>query len=261
MDVDDANNLLKLIPQEVVNEAAIPSAKVVGQSLHGLLSTVLYPTLLLNSFIQPKIAKLNYKIEKNIAKIPEEYRDSSKPTSILKTIDDAKYNMDAEILIDMFSKLLSNQLDSRVNNAISPKFSTILGNMSTSEAKLINLLFHTEYSILPVIAVNSKYKNSNNIVKLESNIVLLNSSIEQNASMLKKQEADYDLSSLISDGIIKVDKNFELTAQKYQDSYMLFESNYEKSHPSYVDQEYSYDRGSVTFTSFGMVFAKSVIDS
>lgn len=139
---EDGNDIIqKVLTQEIVNASLVPSAKIVGASLHGLFGTVLFPFLALNSWITPKIKLLNAKVERKIQDIPSEDRGVVNPSLLLKSYQDATLNINEDLLQEYFSSLIASTVDRRKQNDILPRFSNILANMSISEAKLLKNKF------------------------------------------------------------------------------------------------------------------------
>lgn len=115
-----------------------PTAKIVGDTCAGLFYSVFRWPIRYGITKKRELDEFTKLVTSKTEQIPEEYRDNSKAGLALKALESARYSLDQNILREMFAELFKNTFDSRVNNDISPLFSTILGNMNHENAEFID---------------------------------------------------------------------------------------------------------------------------
>lgn len=112
-----------------------PATKSIGEGLGGIVNYVMGPLRRLNvtseKSYQDFVNKLNTKTES----IPDENRDTSKFGLALKTMEDSRYQIEEEDMREYFANLLAGLIDNRKNSNASPRFSTILSELTTTDAE------------------------------------------------------------------------------------------------------------------------------
>ncbi|GAB6673058.1 Abi-alpha family protein [Streptococcus uberis] len=88
---------------------------------------------------------------KKILETPEEFRTNENINIAIKVLDDSKYQLNSDEMIELFSSLFSACFDSR--KTVKPFYSSLLKEMSPEEARLLKYLF--EYNFLFEFQVSS----------------------------------------------------------------------------------------------------------
>lgn len=244
------DNIPELTKSEVLN----PQAQLIGQG--GIVHSVFEPLQRLNIIQNQSLHDFQKKIEQGTAQIPLENRDNSKLGLALKTLEDSKYQLDSEILREMFATLISSTLDNCKNNKVKPSFSSVLKDLTTQDAHLVKL-FSNEKDV-PLVSVRVEDANGTGI-DLEKDILIFDSALSTDRLAL------YSLERL---GIISLDPFAQLSSSLYQKKYIDFENN-----PLYldiknklpiIDEEFVCTsihlvRGTASLTPFGEAFVSCII--
>ena len=93
-----------------------------------------------------------------IEEIPEENRKDPDLSIVGPAIEQMKFNLDKDDLVEMFSNLISNSFDSR-HGGLHPAFASIISQLDTQDARLLKLLAKS-YTALPIISVDVLSTNS-----------------------------------------------------------------------------------------------------
>lgn len=242
------------LPQSTKEKLLNPTAKNIGETLGGVSELLLSPINILTSWSNAYIRKFKQSIIDNVNKIPEENRDPSKLNLAMKTIEDSKYQIANDDLREMFAKLVAASIDKNKSKNLSPRFSTILSQLSPSDAKLLkDLSFNTELPIPTVIyTIDTGAKNYYPFLDHYIGINYSKDNIVQN-------EAGLDtLSSL---GIIQIKDNFEISEEHIQSFYkeMKYAEYPIKSFDGKAERNIRIENGIIKFTEFGLNFLKAVI--
>ncbi|MBF0844494.1 DUF4393 domain-containing protein [Streptococcus danieliae] len=179
-----------------------------GTVLDGLFHLILDPVRKFNIQRQHALEEFEKNIRESVSEIPEEYLDHSKTGIVLKTLEDARYQLNEESIRDMFSQLVSATMDSRTNSKITPKYSSIIADMSPKEAVLLERIYHNMYSVVPV--VNLRIRDS---VTLSERIFHLDMLLFDTG---RDDTFPLELSLLESANLISLKEDFRLTSQHFE---------------------------------------------
>lgn len=149
-------DISKIIPQEAIGKVLNPTADVLGESLGAIAKIALYPLLLWGTFIGTNLEKTQAAIQTKVNNIPIENRDPSKIGIALKAIEDSKYQLDNDILREMFENLVASSVDNRVNTDISPRYSMVLSQLTPDEARYLNEIHSRQLTAWPYVSISSK---------------------------------------------------------------------------------------------------------
>ena len=246
------------VPEETMKEVLNPSANAVGQAFGGIFNWVLSPLIKLNIIKQKELEDFADKINRITEEIPQENRDDSKFGLALKAMEDARYQLNEKTMREMFASLISSTVDNRVNEGISPRFSEILKNMTTSEALLIKLL--REHTRLPIVQLSLQSESGKTIL-LNRDVILL----PDNSTIYDLKQ---DIDSIQATGLIMVERESELGASNYQNTYDNYKKTYRYTSvksclpDQYGDEIYSsieLKKGQIVLSEFGKIFAHIVL--
>lgn len=229
------------------------SAKKFGDTAGDLAELALFPLNVANAYLAPRAEKFVKSIRYKAEKIPEKDRDRSKFGLALKAMEDSKYQLDDDDLRDMFEKIILKSLDKKYNQNLSPRFSSILMQLSPSDAKLLKKLSFN--LALPVPTIFYGFNDGKDIYPISDHYIGINYSkddVIQNES---------GLDTLKSLGIIQVKDNFEINEEHIQNFYqqMKYAVPPVKSLDGKFEQYLRIINGIIKFTSFGTSLVNIVI--
>ena len=247
-------NPFNFLPQSTQELLINPTAKNIGDTLGEVSKFLLWPVNFGTSWANAHIEKFKQSIIFNVNKIPEENRDPSKINLAIKTIEDSKYQINDDNLREMFAKLVAASVDKRNNQDLSPKFSSILSQLSPSDAKLLKSLFFNPKLPIPTVSY-AVYQDKGYFYPVLDHFIGINYSKEN----IIHNEAGLD--NLTSLGIIKIKDNFEISEVHHQKFYQ--EMKYSDYPIKAIDKNKESDikiiNGIIEFTSLGKNFMNKVL--
>lgn len=252
---------IELIPKELITNVFGPATKSIGEGLGGVANFVMGPLRKLNVVSEKSYQDFVEKVNCKTDSIPEENRDISKLGLTLKVMEDSRYQLEDEDMREYFSNLIAGLIDNRKNEIASPRFSSILLNLTTSEAKLLNKL-HQLNSPCPSVTLRFQRKDNGDGADLVRDILLFENQFF---------DSKITLDSLESYGLIEIN-SFELRSEHKMKLYSDFEeSEYFKNFKSETLARYQNDdffagqepevlikKGGVLITSFGKAFCSLI---
>lgn len=255
---------IELIPKELITNVLGPATKSIGEGLGGIANFVMGPLRKLNIVSEKSYQDFVKKVNAKTNEIPPENRDDSKLGLALKTMEDARYQLENEDMRNYFSNLLAGLIDNRKNTIASPRFSTILSNLTTEEASLLNKIFKSG-GICAVVTIRyQKAKTSKGIDVVQDLLLFDNEYINSKVT----------LDSIESYGLIEIDDR-ELLADKFSAQYSSFENSQEfkniesdlhlryENDPFFKDSEVEVkiQKKSLLITQLGNVFCSMVFST
>lgn len=142
---------------ELAVKALGPSAERLGQTLGGAVEVFVCNPL--DNWIEKwgkkfeeksKIAK--EKIITKIEAIPEDNRKDPDLSIVGPAIEQMKFVLDKDDLVEMFANLISNSFDSR-RGGLHPAYASIISQIDSQDARLIRLLAKST-TALPIVSVD-----------------------------------------------------------------------------------------------------------
>lgn len=148
---------------ELAVKALGPSAERFGQTLGTAVETFICNPLddwikKCGERIEQKSKAAKERIITKIEEIPEENRKDPDLSIVGPAIDQMKFDLDKDDLVEMFANLISNSFDSR-SYGLHPAFASIISQLNTQDARLLKLLAKS-YTALPIISVDVISTNS-----------------------------------------------------------------------------------------------------
>lgn len=140
-----------------------PSAERFGQTLGTAVETFICNQLddwikKCGERFEQKSKAAKERIITKIEEIPEENRKDPDLSIVGPAIDQMKFDLDKDDLVEMFANLISNSFDSR-SYGLHPAFASIISQLNTQDARLLKLLAKS-YTALPIISVDVISTNS-----------------------------------------------------------------------------------------------------
>lgn len=260
---DDKGTLIniELIPKELITNVFGPATKSIGEGLGGVANYVMGPLRKLNVVSEKSYQDFVEKVNTKTESIPEENRDISKLGLSLKAVEDSRYQLENENMREYFANLLAGLVDNRKNQNSSPRFSTVLSELTTEEAQLLSRLY--EDISTPTLSARVQHSNGDGIDSMQNTLLFRDTEIFGANSLL------YTLQSY---GLIEIRTSIELKDKKKLDIYEKFETSdyflelkegfirqYEL-HPFFHNTKYDIEstRGSIVVTELGQKFCSMI---
>jgi hypothetical protein len=219
----DEKSIIKInvLPEKTTDALLTPGATSIGSAFKDIIEALGHKTLgPLRKFNLVKAKELKdfeNQLNTKINDIPEENRDDSKIGITFKALEDSKYQLNEDIMREAFSNLISNSLDSRTNSRISPKYSDILANMSSNEAKLFQTIYQNNFGRTPVITIDAEKIDGGTSRRIRDYILILN-----DKSLLQFEQLS--LSLLEASNLINITENQSWAAPHFISLYDYVEN-------------------------------------
>lgn len=245
--------------ERLINEAGMPTANIIGKALGGIFGTVLYFPAKWGIYTQAHLKDYEHKINNELARVPEENKDSSKLGLLFKEIEDSKYQLNDEMLRSMFSKLISATVDNRKNSNLSPRYPTILSQLGSKDAIFLNKLANNTYTTFSCFRIIKRDTTNNGYSPISPKEIGIDFNIENIVSN------DSSLDTLISLGILVYREDASLTSDIATQFYTAAESsnlyldlkNFQENDNNKIEIK----NGLLQFTEFGKQFVKVICQS
>lgn len=248
-------NWLDNLPLEPVNKLLNPIADSLGQGIGGIFYWIFQKPIKFKIIKEAEVQDLANKTAERLQNIPEENRDTSNRGLLMKTIEEAQYAISEGDLRTMFANLIASSADNRKNEVISPRFPTILSQISPKDAKALQIIHNQPGYQLPFGFLKIEYNDANR----GSRKIAPYLALAYDNSVLPANEAN--LNNLVSLGIINCKEDFWLTADHYTKQYelikeVLFNSNIPIEDRK--DGKLKMTKGIINTTDFGFNFFKCI---
>lgn len=253
---------IDVVPKEILTDLLGPSAKGIGQGLGGIVNFIIGPLRKLNVINEKSYEDFIQKVNHKSNPIPESERDSSKLGIALKIMEDARFQLNEEQMREYFANLLSNSIDKRKNENISPRFSSILLDLSVKDATFLKKIYSAVNSTVPLSQIKFSDGKFPGIEQMVAEKVVLFT----DEFLVNPMEFDI----LYSLGLIKYDSDAALSSKYYQDIYLKFSvselynsytkqlNNLRLSNPNENLKEINKYYGYIKLTELGSEFCKRI---
>lgn len=228
-----------------------------GTVLDGLFHLILDPIRKFNIQRNFALEQFEKEVKGSVSEIPREFLDESKIGIVLKAMEDSRYQLNEEYIRELFTKLITSTLDSRNNSSITPKFSSIISEMSVKEAILLKDIYYNSLSGIPLVSFQVQNDETLFVKFLEPKYLILDNQI-MTAPLL-------ELSLLESANLIykQNEQSLKYLFKDYSNYYKrldeLFPNNYREIYPDSDENERVYHETSYyELTELGKSFCKIV---
>ncbi|MDT2845521.1 DUF4393 domain-containing protein [Enterococcus thailandicus] len=257
------NDFTKIpIPQSTVENLVNPATKSTGNALQTVVDAFFHFSLdglrRYNIVKEKDLLDFQKKIYEKTESIPEENRDDSKVGLAFKSLEDSRYQLDEELMRELFSNLLVSTLDDRKNNKVLPSFSHILSNLTNADALFLKKI-NDSHGAMPLVQVTLHEVNGYRSLPILKNTVLSVEGFDTNSRTV--------LDTLEMFGLLEIDQELSLGSDYHEAMYTSFEntefiSNLRNMPPREVGgimfQEPIIQKGRVDLTNLGRDFVNIV---
>ncbi|WP_414842127.1 DUF4393 domain-containing protein [Enterococcus saccharolyticus] len=148
------------LPESVKENLVGPASQTAGKGLNGIVTVFANPLIKLGMLADKDIKDYEKKLYSKTQAIPEENRDSSKQGLAIQALEDSLYRISEEEIVELYSNLIAKALDNRTSNRVHPSFTSILKEMSISDAILFKkIITSTRQLVSPYLPIaNMQYK-------------------------------------------------------------------------------------------------------
>ena len=254
-------NWLDNLPSGPITKLLNPIADNLGQGVGAVFYYIFQKPIKFKAIHEAEVQDLAKKTASNLQKIPTGHRNASNRGLLLKTMEEARYQISEEELRTMFASLIASATDDRKASLVSPRFPIILSQLSKRDAQFFNFLAHQYRYAIPYVYVIEQKKNSRSprshysspYHNLSSRLYVFKNKIYK--------LPDITIDNLISLGLVTSNNN-QILADKYsKQKYLFIKKNalhYLNRPISKNNYEISYGWGNVRLTALGKQFAKCV---
>lgn len=271
----------KLIPKSTLELLLNPLAKGIGYTTAGLFYAVFGKIAKYGAANEKEINDLLDRTAKKLDKIPKSKQTTNNKGLMLKGFEDSRYSLNDELMREYFSTLIAKAANKDYKDKISPNFSTILSNLSPSDAQFLRL-FKKHYEEAPGLTVTPPYYIADGLPL--GRVVYLNKarplhySVNRSDLVLNKEKIisySKKIDSCESFGIMK--RNYNLYDRRYikqfEEMKKLSNLNYDRKLlkgeiPNHIvistngDQPFNdveFHRGMINLTQMGKTFLQIVL--
>lgn len=253
------NDLLNPLPISKDTGDALfkPAATSIGEASKTLLDGVFHlafdPIRKFNIQRESDLERFRLEIQASAQAIPNEFYDNSKIGLVLKSIEDSKYQLNNDEIRAMFTRLIITAMDSRSNSNISPKYSSIVSEMTPEEARLLKEIYSNTASLVPFASL--KMENKDGSSRDLDQYFLLFDNYSDNNKML-------ELSLLESSNLINFHKDTKLVHPHFTNIITSFRKSFPENlntlFPNFSDEEVIFEHSYYSLTTLGESFCKIV---
>ena len=122
-------------------------------------NTVLYPMQQYNLYAKNKLEKYAEDLKKKVEDIPSENLVSPRVNILGSTIDGLKYNLDEEYIKEMFTNILTSEMDNRKQSKVLPSYIEIVKQLSKADTEMLQFFSQSHLKDEPILKLKIKYKN------------------------------------------------------------------------------------------------------
>lgn len=124
--------------------------------------------------------KCHAKVKEKIDKIPKENLTTPDIGIIGETLENLKYNLDKDYLVELYSNIIARDVDSRTKNGVHPTFVSIIKDLSYNDIKLLEAIYkyqNNDHIAVPIISLtigsentsmNKTFKNERYFIELDN---------------------------------------------------------------------------------------------
>lgn len=149
-------------------------------------------------------AKCHAKVKEKIDKIPKENLTTPDIGIIGETLENLKYNLDKDYLVELYSNIIARDVDVRTKKNVHPTFVSIIKDLSYNDIKLLEAIYkyqNNDHINIPIISleIESANKNIDKTFKNERYFIELEN--------YNCDEVDFDISleNLVKLNLISID--------------------------------------------------------
>lgn len=128
------------IPEKVGDDVLVPLLKPLGQGLGGIFYWIFQKPIKYGIIKQAELQDLANRTKACIDQIPDTCKDFSQTGLIMRALDSSKFQINKAEFRKLFAALIASSADERINNVVTPRFAFILSQLSSQDARVLEIL-------------------------------------------------------------------------------------------------------------------------
>lgn len=225
----DATESLNKVTDSAL-ELTKPPAKKSSEIVTGLLSFI-SETIDTGLYIYRE--NLNYykekchaKVKAKIDSIPKEHLTTADIGIVGETLENLKYNMDKDYLVELYSNIIARNVDDRTKDSIHPAFISIIKDLSYNDIKFLQALYkyqNADHIFIPIISLS-----------IGSNSDQMNKTFKTNRYFISLENYEFELENLglIIENLVKLNL-ISIDFMNFLSDASIYESLKEKANALY----------------------------
>lgn len=251
MDPNHFIDIYNALPENTKEAFLNPTAQSIGDAMGGAVKFILTPFRMLGIIGDQAYDDFKFKITKKSKDIPLENRDSSKLGLVLKAIEESRYQLNEDLLREIYANLVVSSVDNRKNNKITPRYATALSQLGVDDVRFLQKLYFAESHNFPCGRLISK-RDGGSVIITEPAYYPTNGSIAVRIAET--------LDILESLGLIKVFFDTWLLSDIYFHKYSEIEGFLKNFHPSFLANNVELEKGYIKLSDFGLSLCSCIFE-
>lgn len=232
-----------------------PSAEKLGNAMGNLIEVFTFPVSMAGIYARGELKKYEEETQAQINKISADQfvLDRDNLNLIIDAIEKSKYQLNNDFLRNMFVKLIRSTVDKRKNKDITPRFASVLKDLSVNDAKLLRDIANQKCNM--PLNISGYVDQSNNHQSIRSNVLYFNQEYKTTLA------TELSLNVLESLGILK-EAEYEISLDDLSEevhSEIIREIN--RKNKEDLTQKVVLLSKPLNITEFGKAFISCVVDT
>lgn len=163
-DITEPVNKITDSTLEIVKPPAKKSSDIITGLLSFVSETIDTGLYIYKENLKYYKEKCSAKIKQKIAEIPKEKLTTPDIGIIGETMENLKYNLDKDYLVELYSNIIARNVDERTKNMIHPSFVSVIKDLSYNDILFLEALYKyqkKDHSYIPLITLTIESNNEN----------------------------------------------------------------------------------------------------
>lgn len=161
-DITDSVNKVTDSTLDVVKPPAKKSSDIITGLLGFVSETIDTGLYIYKENLRYHKEKCNAKIKSKIEAIPKDKLTTPDIGIIGETMENLKYNLDKDYLVELYSNIIARNVDERTKDKVHPSFISIIKDLSYNDIKFLEALYkyqNNDHSFIPIISLTIESNN------------------------------------------------------------------------------------------------------
>lgn len=163
-DITDSVNKVTDSTLDVVKPPVKKSSDIITGLLSFVSETIDTGLYIYKENLRYHKERCNAKIKSKIDAIPKDKLTTPDIGIIGETMENLKYNLDKEYLVELYSNIIARNVDERTKDKVHPSFISIIKDLSFNDIKFLEALYkyqNNDHSFVPIITLTIVGSNEN----------------------------------------------------------------------------------------------------
>lgn len=251
--------IAKQLVRPIYEDALKPFSQEISKGLLGIARSINSGIFLVEDCVNATVGVLRLTAEQ-LAIIPPDRIDFSRPRVALQALDQAKFTVNEEEVQKLFSNLIASSLDSENRGAAHPAYIEVIKQLQSDEALILKeMVFGDGLRSGAAPTIDIVAKKSGGGLSIQSTIHEINL-VAEDAGCISPENSNIYFENLKRIGLISHSSGTSFPQEKHR---RIFDSDKSKEIclKTIGDAKISYLSGSYVLTAFGRGFARCCIKS